>query len=215
MEKNTFNNADGYIILENLVKCIKDNVDYLSEVDGKIADGDHGINMDKGFTITGKRLLGKKLNLTDAMNLLGDVLISEIGGSMGPIYGSYFIELGDGCQGKEAIDRDIFLVMYKSALEAVLSLGTAKLGDKTMLDAMIPGIEAFELAVKADKSFEDCLSDMTSAAKKGMESTKDMVAKIGRSARLGERSRGVLDAGAVSCFLIIENMGNSIRSLMK
>jgi len=211
---NTFNNADGYIIVENLVSCIKDNVDYLSEVDGKIADGDHGINMDKGFTITGNRLDGNKLNLTEAMNLLGDVLISEIGGSMGPIYGSYFIELGDGCKGCDTIDRDTYLKMYKTALEVVLSLGTAKLGDKTMLDAMIPGIDAFEAALKVEKNFADCLTDMSSAAKGGMESTKDMVAKIGRSARLGERSRGVLDAGAVSCFLIIENMGNSIKSLM-
>lgn len=212
--RTTFNNADGYIILQNLIGCIKANVEYLSEVDGKIADGDHGINMDKGFTITSKRLEGRNLNLTEAMNLLGDVLISEIGGSMGPIYGSYFIELGDGCSGCDTIGRETFLEMYKTALDVVLSLGSAKLGDKTMLDSMIPGIEAFELALKADKSFADCLSDMTIAAKEGMESTKDMVAKIGRSARLGERSRGVLDAGAVSCFLIIENMGNSITALM-
>jgi dihydroxyacetone kinase-like protein len=212
---NTFNNADGYIILQNLISCIKANVEYLSEVDGKIADGDHGINMDKGFTITAKRLEGKKLNLTDGMNLLGDVLISEIGGSMGPIYGSYFIELGDGCKGLEQITRETFLEMYKTALEVVLSVGTAKLGDKTMLDAMIPAINAFESSLKADKSFADCLTDMTAAAKTGMESTKDMVAKIGRSARLGERSRGVLDAGAVSCSLIIEDMAKSIQSLMQ
>jgi len=211
---DAFNNADGYRILENLITCIKSNVDYLSEVDGKIADGDHGINMDKGFTITGKRLAGQKLNFTEAMNLLGDVLISEIGGSMGPIYGSYFIELGDGCKDCDQVTKENFLEMYKTALEVVLSLGTAKLGDKTMLDAMIPAVNALEAGVKEDKSFRECLGDMKSAARTGMESTKDMVAKIGRSARLGERSRGVLDAGAVSCFLIIESMADSISAMI-
>ncbi len=211
---DTFKNSAGQVVVDNLVECIKSNVDYLSEVDGKIADGDHGINMQKGFTITGQRIEGKSLSYTEALNVLGDVLVSEIGGSMGPIYGSYFIELGDGCQGVEDVDKATFLKSYETALEVVLSLGTAKLGDKTMLDAMIPGVEALKAAVDADKPFSVCLDEMTAAARTGMEATKDMVAKVGRSARLGERSRGVLDAGAVSCFLIIESMGKSIKQML-
>ena len=212
---DTFKNSKGRIVVENLVVCIKENVDYLSEVDGKIADGDHGINMQKGFTITGQRIEGKSPSYTEALNVLGDVLVSEIGGSMGPIYGSYFIELGDGCRGVEDIDKATFLKSYETALEMVLSLGTAKLGDKTMLDAMIPGINALKAAVESDKPFAVCLDEMTAAAKAGMEATKDMVAKVGRSARLGERSRGVLDAGAVSCFLIIEDMGKTIKKMLQ
>ena len=210
----TFKNNKGQVVLENLVECIKSNVDYLSEVDGKITDGDHGINMQKGFTITGQRIEGKTMSYTESLNVLGDVLVSEIGGSMGPIYGSYFIELGDGCQGVEDVDKAAYLKSYETALEAVLSLGSAKLGDKTMLDAMIPGVEALKTAVEADKPFAVCLDEMTAAAKAGMEATKDMVAKVGRSARLGERSRGVLDAGAVSCSLIIEDMGKTIKGLL-
>ncbi len=210
----TFKNSSAQVVVDNLVVCIKSNVDYLSEVDGKIADGDHGINMQKGFTITGQRIEGKSLSYTEALNVLGDVLVSEIGGSMGPIYGSYFIELGDGCQGKEEVDKVAFLKSYETALEVVLSLGSAQLGDKTMLDTMIPGINALKAAVDADKPFGKCLDEMTSAAKAGMESTKDMIAKVGRSARLGERSRGVLDAGAVSCFLIIEDMAKTIKKLL-
>ena len=89
--------------------------DYLSEVDGKIADGDHGINMQKGFTITGQRIEGKPLSYTESLNVLGDVLVSEIGGSMGPIYGSYFIELGDGCQGIDDVDKATYLKSYETA----------------------------------------------------------------------------------------------------
>jgi len=211
---DTFKNSEGLVIVTSLIECIKTNVDYLTELDGKIGDGDHGINMQKGFTMTDQRLEGKQINFSDAMNLLGDVLVSDIGGSMGPIYGSYFIEMGDGCRNKEVIDKKIYLSMYEAALEVILSIGTAKLGDKTMLDTMIPGINALKEAVENDKSFMVCLDEMTAAARTGMESTKDMIAKVGRSARLGERSRGVLDAGSVSCFLIIENMAQSIKELI-
>lgn len=211
---DTFNNSGAQVVVEDLVECIKNNVDYLSEVDGKIADGDHGINMQKGFAITGRRIEGKSLSFTDAMSVLSDVLLTEIGGSMGPIYGSCFLELGDGCAGIESVDKQTYLKSFESALDAVVSLGGAKLGDKTMLDAMIPGVEALRAAVEADKPFAVCLDEMSAAAKAGMESTEDMIAKIGRSARLGERSRGVLDAGALSCSLIIESMGNTIKGLI-
>ncbi len=209
-----FKNADGMIIVENLIVCIKANVEYLSQVDGAIADGDHGINMQKGFTITERRMQGQNLNLTDSMNLLGDVLVSDIGGSMGPIYGSYFIELGDGCRGTENVDKHTYLKMYRTALDAVLSLGKAKLGDKTMLDTLIPAVNSLEKAVSEDRSFKECLELMSAAAADGMNATKDMVAKIGRASRLGERSRGVLDAGAVSCQLIIVDMTKSVLALI-
>jgi dihydroxyacetone kinase-like protein len=211
---DTFKNSEGMQIVSNLVECIRSNVDYLTEVDGQIGDGDHGINMQKGFTLTGQRLEGSRMSYSEAMNLLGDVLLSEIGGSMGPIYGSVFMELGDGCDGRDDVDKKAYLASFEEALDAVHSLGSAKQGDKTMMDTMIPGVKALKRAVEQDKPFAVCLDEMTAAARAGMESTKDMVAKIGRSARLGERSRGVLDAGSVSCFLIIENMGQTIKKMI-
>lgn len=212
---DAFKNNEGMVIVTGLIESIKANVDYLTELDGKIGDGDHGINMQKGFTITGQKLEGKQFNFSEALNLLGDVLVSDIGGSMGPIYGSYFIEMGDCCRNQEFINKKIYLSMYEMALEVVLSIGTAKLGDKTMLDTMIPGINALKASVENDKPFTVCLNEMTSAARAGMDSTKDMIAKVGRSARLGERSRGVLDAGSVSCFLIIQDMAESIKKLIQ
>jgi len=212
--KETFTNQRGKVIVENLVSTIKGSVERLTEVDGKIGDGDHGINMNKGFTMTGTRLEGKDVSFSEAIETLGDVLVSEIGGSMGPIYGSMFLELADGSSDHEEIDKETYLAMWSSALEAILSIGNAKKGDKTMLDTLIPAVETLRNSVEAGRSFADCLKEMCSAAEEGMRSTKDLVAKIGRSARLGERSRGVLDAGAVSCNLIIDSMAASITSLL-
>ena len=212
--KETFLNKSGKVIVENLVATIKANVEMLTEVDGKIGDGDHGINMNKGFTITGKRLEGKDLDFSEAIGVLGDVLVSEIGGSMGPIYGSLFLELSEGCSNLEEIGKETYLAMWEAALEAVLSLGSAKLGDKTMLDTMIPAVETLKRSVSEGESFSECLKDMSVAAEAGMKSTKDLVAKVGRSARLGERSRGVLDAGAVSCNLVVETMTTTIITLL-
>lgn len=212
--KEAFTNQSGKVIVENLVSTIKRSVEMLTEVDGKIGDGDHGINMNKGFTITGTRLEGEDLSFSEAIETLGDVLVSEIGGSMGPIYGSMFLELADGSSEHEEIDKEIYLEMWTSALEAILSIGNAKKGDKTVLDTLIPAVETLKTSVEDDRSFAECLAAMCSAAEEGMKSTKDMVAKIGRSARLGERSRGVLDAGAVSCHLIIDSMATSITSLL-
>ncbi len=213
--KSSFKNSDGQGIVENLVRIIKTNVERLTELDGQIADGDHGINMDKGFSITGRRLDEQTLNLADSLILLGDVLLSEIGGTMGPIYGSLFIELGDGCQSYEDIDSKLYLKMFNNAKDAVVSLGSAEVGDKTMMDTLVPGINALEKSVSGGETFTECLQKMSLASKQGMDSTKEMMAKVGRSARLGERSRGVLDAGAVSCYLIVKEMADSIQVLLK
>jgi dihydroxyacetone kinase-like protein len=105
-------------------------------------------------------------------------------------------------------------MMIKSALEAIQEIGSAKKGDKTLLDTLIPAVEAYSGALSSDKDFIGCLEDMKKAAENGWNSTKDMVAKIGRASRLGERSRGVLDAGATSCYLILNSMADSMEKLL-
>ena len=105
--------------------------------------------------------------------------------------------------------------MLSDALIAIQSISIAKVGDKTLMDTLIPAVEAFSAEVEKESSFEEALDAMTNAARAGMESTKDLMAKIGRSSRLGERSIGVLDAGAVSCFLILNSMALSIKKLLK
>jgi dihydroxyacetone kinase-like protein len=209
---SSFKNRDGKVIVENLIKTIQQNKDYLSRIDGEIGDGDHGINMNKGFTMCRDRIEGKPLDLTESLKTLAMVLLMEIGGSMGPLYGTMFLEMSKAAEGKEDVDSRVFADMLGRAAQGIQSLGDAKVGDKTLMDTLIPAVEAFYSA--EDAGFSAALDRMMEAAEKGKDSTVDLVAKIGRASRLGERSRGVLDAGATSCFLLLEAMGKTIKELL-
>ncbi|HEY5583858.1 MAG TPA: dihydroxyacetone kinase subunit DhaL [Ruminiclostridium sp.] len=211
----SFKNEDGLIVVNNLVKTIQSNKEYLSEVDGAIGDGDHGVNMNKGFTLCQTKLGDSKVSMSEALNVLGRTLIMEIGGSMGPLYGTIFMGLAKACKDKETIDKNTFAEMLQSAMVGLQAFDKAKVGDKTLVDTLVPAIDAFNAAISCEKSFKEALEDMKLAAEKGKESTKDMVAKIGRASRLGERSRGTLDAGATSCNLILQSMADSILELTK
>ncbi|HEY5814290.1 MAG TPA: DAK2 domain-containing protein [Terrimicrobiaceae bacterium] len=102
--------------------------------------------------------------------------------------------------------------MLKAAMAAMQDLGGAKVGDKTMIDALVPAVEEYEKAIAEGASFAQALNRMTDAAEKGKEATRGMIAKLGRASRLGERSRGILDAGAVSCSLILKSFSDSLQS---
>ena len=208
-----FANKDGRVIVDKLITAIQTNKEYLSDIDGLIGDGDHGINMNKGFTMCQERLEAD-MDLTTALKTLSGVLMEEIGGSMGPLYGTFFRKMSRASKGQEIITRDVFCKMLADARTGVQELGSAKVGDKTLMDVLIPADEAYQAAVKADKDFKGCLEDMKAAADKGWQSTKDLVAKIGRASRLGERSRGVLDAGATSCNLLLQTMADAIIELI-
>jgi dihydroxyacetone kinase-like protein len=210
-----FLNAEGFPIVENITTAIQKNTSYLSEIDGAIGDGDHGINMNKGVMLCQEQLAGKQVDLTTALKTLGRVLLMEIGGAMGPLYGTFFREMAKASKDKEQIDAHVFLDMLKGALTGVQGLGNAKVGDKTLIDTLVPAIEAYEVALNDGKGFQDALEDMQVAAEKGKDSTIDLVAKVGRSSRLGERSKGVLDAGATSCWLILQATADSIIPLLE
>lgn len=94
----SFKNADAGIIVDQLIKTIQEQRDYLSEIDGKIGDGDHGINMNKGFTMCEDKLKGKTYNLSEGLSILGETLLDDIGGSMGPLYGMLFDEMAMACE---------------------------------------------------------------------------------------------------------------------
>ncbi len=209
-----FLNTEGQIIVHDLIETIIANTAFLSEVDGAIGDGDHGINMNKGFSLCRERMGAEKLSMSEAFKLLGKILVMEIGGSMGPLYGTFFKELAKTSKDKEKIDAPLFADMLKTATDAVQALGNAKQGDKSLLDTLIPALESFCRANAEGKSFKEALAELSTAAERGKESTKDMVAKIGRASRLGERSRGTLDAGATSCWLILRSMADSITRLL-
>jgi dihydroxyacetone kinase-like protein len=209
-----FNNREGSVIIKEVISAIRLNKEYLTKVDGEIGDGDHGINMNKGFTMAGEQISDNN-SFSEASRILGQVLMMEIGGSMGPLYGTFFKNFFRETKEHEKISAEIFLKMVESALKGVREMGGAEVGDKTMIDTLSPAVEGFRNALDNKSSFQDSLLKSVESAEKGRDSTKEMIARIGRSARLGERSRGVLDAGAVSCFIIIETMTNSIIKILK
>ncbi|MCC8180578.1 MAG: dihydroxyacetone kinase subunit L [Planctomycetes bacterium] len=210
-----FSSKDGAQVVGALVKVIQDNKAYLSEIDGAIGDGDHGINMNKGFTMFAERNNIDDLDLAAALKNLGRILLMEIGGSMGPIYGTFFIEMSKAAKEKDTITLGDFALMFRAALDGVQNLGNAQKGDKTLLDTLIPAVDALEKAASDGAPFKDALEAMKRDAKVGWESTKDMQAKIGRASRLGERSIGTLDAGATSCWLIVQSMADSVAGLLR
>lgn len=211
---SSFKNADAGVIVDKLIKTIQEQRDYLSEIDGKIGDGDHGINMNKGFTMCEKKLEGKIYNLSEGLSILGETLLEDIGGSMGPLYGMLFDEMSMACEDAEEIDADVFAEMVTGAVEGIQEISPAQVGDKSLLDTLVPAKEAFVTANEAGKEFAECLDDMNAAAEKGWKSTENLVAKIGRASRLGERSKGVLDAGATSCYFIITTIGSAAKELL-
>lgn len=211
----SFTNANSGEIINAIAAVIVENKAYLSEIDGKIGDGDHGVNMAKGFGRTAKRLEKRSPSLSEAMAELADVLMSEIGGSMGPLYGMMFSDMSESIENHPEIDAKAFSRMLHSGMDGVQGIGSASLGDKTLLDTLIPATMAFDDALDDGASFSDAISAMMQAAIKGRDSTINMVAKIGRASRLGERSRGVLDPGATSCCLILTTLGDSVGERLR
>jgi len=200
-------------IMLAMAKAIKDNVKYLTELDAQIGDGDHGVNMAKGF----KRIEQKigESSTEDIGQVLidsGKVLLNEIGGAMGPLYGGGLVKAGAALKGKKVLEKEDVADLFSSFLESVKFLGQAKVGDKTMVDTLQPFVDEYQKQMKVndlDASFKAALAK----AKEGMQSTKDMVSRVGRSARLLERSRGHIDVGAASSYLILESFYSSIKHL--
>ncbi|RFU49852.1 dihydroxyacetone kinase subunit L [Paraburkholderia sp. DHOC27] len=207
--------AAGSVVVE-LITVIKANRQYLSEVDGAIGDGDHGINMSKGFSQCGERLAqrGELPSLPDALADLSEALMEGIGGSMGPLYGSFFLDMSEVLSKHALLDKHLFHRALVSGIDAVQTIGDAKVGDKTLIDTLDPARAAYEKALDHDDSFRACLSAMIAGAEAGMNSTRELRARVGRASRLGDRSIGVLDAGACSCFLILRSMGETLTLLL-
>ncbi len=215
--KNSFYNADGKNIILKMVRGIQENKDFLGEVDGLIGDGDHGMNMNKGFSVFEQRFGEDTFSFSEGLGNLSMILMNEIGGSMGPIYGTILMSMGDAIDDseKEEIELSNFAAYLEAGLEGLYDIVDARVGDKTLVDTLAPAVSSLQKDAAEQTSFADALKHMKEAALAGRNSTKDLIAKYGRSSRLGERSRGVLDAGSCSCYIILEAMADGILDLLQ
>lgn len=210
-----FLESEGKVIVESLITMIHENRVYLSDIDGAIGDGDHGINMDKGFSLTAQKLAPMDVGLSESFKILGTVLIEDIGGSMGPLYGTFFKRMARATRQVEKINSEVLERMLTSAYEGIQIIGPANVGDKTMVDTLVPAMKALEQARLEGLDFSTCIDKMIEGAYVGWQSTIDLIARVGRASRLGERSRGVLDAGATSCYLILKTIGEKSKELAR
>lgn len=207
-------NNNNARIVKKIVETIHENSKLLSEIDGETGDGDHGINMNKGFLMAGERINDTD-SFSNALKVLSRTLVMDIGGSMGPIYGTMFSKLSKSLKLENHITSTHFLNGLKNAKDGLMDLAGAKPGDKTLIDTIAPAYSKYKEAYDNGCSFTECLECMKIGAEQGKESTRDMVAKIGRAARLGERSKGHLDAGATSCYLILSSMADEMKKYIK
>jgi dihydroxyacetone kinase-like protein len=210
-----FSNKEGAVILEQMVLAIQEQKQYLSDIDGAIGDGDHGINMNKGFSMALEALQKDPGDLAHGLKTLARILMMRIGGSMGPLYGKIFKSMGTAFSDHPQIDGSLFQKALHRVREEMETLSPARIGDKTLVDALYPAIEAYDASLNEGAGFTEALTAMKKAAGEGRDATKDMVASLGRSSRLGERSRGVIDAGAASCALLLAVMADGIMKLIQ
>jgi phosphoenolpyruvate---glycerone phosphotransferase subunit DhaL len=202
--------------LEQVCDVIEEQKAYLSELDGAIGDGDHGVNMAKCFREVKKKLsTNQGKDVQSILRDVGMVVLNSVGGAMGALYGTFFLKLAQEAGGKPELHLGDFVRMFQVAEKGILDIGKAKLGDKTLIDTLSPAVRCLENAEKESRSLSEALVDFQESAKKGMESTKEMVAKTGRASRLGERTLGHQDAGATSCYLILRSMAIGLTQDVK
>ena len=205
---------DGRQVLAALASAIHDSAARLSSIDGATGDGDHGVNMDKGFSLALASAGPGPMSVSDALTTLGTVLLNDIGGAMGPLYGSLFLEMARVAREGSGVTGETFGRMLGSGVAVVREIGGAEVGDKTLLDTLVPALSAYEAALAGGASLPDALATMAAAADSAAESTRLLVARVGRASRLGERSRGFLDAGAVSCAVILGALAGSLAGML-
>lgn len=189
----------------HLSKEMVESKDLLTQADKAIGDGDHGVGMARGFEAVYQKLEGEAFTtIAELLKAIGMALMMSIGGAAGPVFGTLFRGGAKRLGGQHIFDSKTLSLMLLDGLQAVKERGGAKLGDKTVVDALEPAaLKSKELSLAP---LDESLIAVTEAARQGMEKTKEMVATVGKATTLGERSLGHPDPGAVSTYLILKFM---------
>ncbi|MBV7273621.1 dihydroxyacetone kinase subunit L [Clostridiaceae bacterium UIB06] len=201
-------------ILNRISEVIDANKTYLTELDAAIGDGDHGLNMNKGFMAVKEKLKDEVGNdIGDILKKTGMALVSNVGGASGPLYGTAFMKAAVVVNGKQSIDIRDFVKMLEEALQGVKMRGKGEFGDKTMIDAIEPALDAIKSSIDSGIDTIKILEKAKTAAFQGVEDTKKIIAKKGRASYLGERSIGHQDAGATSSYLIFNTIYEEVSKM--
>ena len=185
---------------------VEANKEYLTQLDAAIGDADHGINMDRGMSAVIAKVDAQagEQDVGALLKTVGMTLVSTVGGAGGPLYGTLFLQMGTAASGKGELSPDDWAAALEAGIAGVQARGKAEQGDKTMIDALIPGRDALKAALADGAAFGVALRKSADAAEKGMRDTVPLVARKGRASYLGERSAGHQDPGATSSQLLLE-----------
>ncbi|MCG2768537.1 MAG: dihydroxyacetone kinase subunit DhaL [Chloroflexota bacterium] len=198
--------------LHRMADVLRENKEYLTELDSAIGDADHGINMDRGFQAILKKLPGlADKDVGTILKTAGMTMVSTVGGAAGPLYGTALMQAGMAVAGKHELQANDLSAALEAALKGVMMRGKSKPGEKTMIDAITPAVVAMQKALDNGAGLQGALEQAAAAAEQGMKDTIPMLALKGRASYLGERSIGHQDPGATSSYLLIRTMAEMVR----
>jgi dihydroxyacetone kinase-like protein len=195
-----------------IAAAVRSERDHLTQLDGAIGDGDHGINMNRGFDAVAKALAVQDNGLAPGklLTIVGKTLVSTVGGASGPLWGTAFRRAGRALGDADTFDGPALLAALDAALAGVVELGAAQLEDKTMVDALHPAVERLRECLDAGQPLDVALGAAAVAAETGARATIPMQARKGRASYLGERSIGHQDPGATSAALVMRALERAV-----
>jgi dihydroxyacetone kinase-like protein len=208
------NAKQAEFMIKAIAKSVSKNKNWLTKLDAAIGDGDHGINLSRGFDKSIKKFSMLKYDFpAEVFKDVAMMPMSAVGGSAGPLYGSFFVKMALRFRGCESISPELFTEALSDGVNGVISLGKASVGDKTMLDTLVPASNACKLAFAEEGDIIFALNKALEAAVIGAEETIPLIAKKGRASFIGDKSIGHKDPGAASSVIIIEAMLKSFSGL--
>ena len=193
--------------MRKFAQAMEEHREELSRLDAAIGDGDHGTNMARGMRMALDKLQAQEQNdVSGVLKTVAMALVSSVGGAAGPLYGTLFLQLGTALDGVQEIGLSEYAAAWGKGLQGVQARGKAQPGDKTMVDALVPAVEALERASDLDSA----LREAAAAAERGMKDTIALVARKGRASYLGERSRDHQDPGATSTYYLHQTAAQTL-----
>jgi phosphoenolpyruvate---glycerone phosphotransferase subunit DhaL len=195
------------MVVRTIAETAVENEKYFGDLDAVVGDGDFGYSMARGFELV---LSGfdsfDRSDIGTFLKKIAVVITGRIGGTSGPIWGTAFIRAGTAAAGKTELTTADTIGMLRAAIEGIKQRGQSDLGDKTLLDALVPAVDVLEEALASGSTVSEALARAATTAREKAEATKEMLAKRGRAAYTGERSIGTLDAGAVAVAVMLERL---------
>lgn len=197
--------------LHRFQALVAENQHVLTELDSVIGDADHGANMVRGMNAVAAKLDGQTApDADDLFKTTGMTLVTSVGGASGPLYGTFFLRLGMSAGAVRSLDAAALGAALRAGLDGIVARGKAEPGDKTMVDALAPAVDAWDASVAAGGTAAEAATAAAAAAAAGRDATVPLVARKGRASYLGERSAGHLDPGAASTALLFTALAESM-----